>query len=409
MALKGEVRVRHVGQPVRGRIVAPVYAFDKLVIPAGSEINGQISEIEGISVGLRTELALNADFTPPRRVEVEFDDLTLPGGKHVAVQTKVTPGSGQLLDFVSAADEPNAKKSVASEAARQTHEAKQRAKDEWNAALNQVKQPGKLHRLKRYLLAQSPVHPQYIDSGTIYFAELQAPLDFGSEPLTPETAQSIGDISPAGGVVHARLEMGVTSAANHKGDPVNAVITQPLIENGRLIVPEGSILEGSVIQVRSARHLSRNGQLRVAFHDLRLPDGVPQTIEANVESVEAGKSGAVKLDSEGGARATTSKKRYLATTVEIGLAGLAARGDPDAKTADTAGTPGSRAAGGGGGFKLVGALLGAFVRSRALSYSMGAYGAGMSVYMHFIARGHDVVFPKDTAMQIGLGVHEATP
>ena len=33
---------------------------------------------------------------------------------------------------------------------------------------------------------------------------------------------------------------------------------------------------------------------------------------------------------------------------------------------------------------------------------MGAYGAGMSVYSNFIARGHDVVFPKDTAMTIGI-------
>ena len=30
-------------------------------------------------------------------------------------------------------------------------------------------------------------------------------------------------------------------------------------------------------------------------------------------------------------------------------------------------------------------------------------------YTHFIARGRDVVFPKDTAMQIGLGVHDAMP
>jgi hypothetical protein len=34
---------------------------------------------------------------------------------------------------------------------------------------------------------------------------------------------------------------------------------------------------------------------------------------------------------------------------------------------------------------------------------MGAYGAGMSVYSRFIARGHEVVFPKNTAMEIGIG------
>jgi hypothetical protein len=37
---------------------------------------------------------------------------------------------------------------------------------------------------------------------------------------------------------------------------------------------------------------------------------------------------------------------------------------------------------------------------------MGAYGAGMSVYSHFIARGTEVVFPKNTAMQIGVGTRK---
>jgi disulfide bond formation protein DsbB len=64
-------------------------------------------------------------------------------------------------------------------------------------------------------------------------------------------------------------------------------------------------------------------------------------------------------------------------------------------------------AGGVGGFKLVGALMGALVQSRAFGYTMGAYGAGMSVYRNFMARGHEVVFPKNTAMEISLGTRAA--
>jgi hypothetical protein len=34
----------------------------------------------------------------------------------------------------------------------------------------------------------------------------------------------------------------------------------------------------------------------------------------------------------------------------------------------------------------------------------------MSVYSHFIARGRDVVFPKNTSMEIGIGTRaEPTP
>ena len=64
---------------------------------------------------------------------------------------------------------------------------------------------------------------------------------------------------------------------------------------------------------------------------------------------------------------------------------------------------GAQVAGGVNGFKLLGMALGLAVHSRALGYTMGAYGAGMSVYSGFFARGHEVVFPKNTAMEIGIG------
>jgi hypothetical protein len=75
----------------------------------------------------------------------------------------------------------------------------------------------------------------------------------------------------------------------------------------------------------------------------------------------------------------------------------------DHGVAHTGNDAGARVAGGVNGFKLVGMALGLAVQSRALGYTMGAYGAGISVYSHFIARGHEVVFPKNTAMEIGMG------
>jgi hypothetical protein len=39
----------------------------------------------------------------------------------------------------------------------------------------------------------------------------------------------------------------------------------------------------------------------------------------------------------------------------------------------------------------------------------GAYGAASSIYYKFLARGRDVVYPKDMAMVIGLGTRESKP
>ena len=87
------------------------------------------------------------------------------------------------------------------------------------------------------------------------------------------------------------------------------------------------------------------------FHDLVLPEGVEQKVEASLAGVEAAKADNVKLDSEGGAQATSPKTRYLNAGVSIGLAALSTRGDPDAKTANPAGNTGNRVAGGAVGFK----------------------------------------------------------
>jgi hypothetical protein len=376
------------------------------VLPVGTEVLGRVTKIEDLSKGKRAGAVLNADFTPTRKLEMEFSELVPADGKHISMHTSVTPGSGQVLRLTTTAEK---KKTIKDVAAAKTGEAKQQAKQEWDNAMKQLKMPGKMHRLERFVQSQLPIHPQYIPAGTVYFAELNDPLDFGSEPLTPEQALSIGGALPPGSVVHARLITPLTSATTQKGDEVEAVLSRPLFDGDHLILPQGSRLRGSVLQVRPARHLKKNGQLRMTFHELTPPDGVAEKIEATLEAVEAAKSGNVKLDAEGGAEATTSKTRYLSTAFSLWLAAASGGGDHDRGDAggSAAGDPGGRAAGGAGGFKLVGIALGVLVRSQAFGRAMGAYGAGRSVYSNFLMRGREVMFPKNMAMDIGIGQRDA--
>jgi hypothetical protein len=409
VALDHEVQVKKLGQPVHARIVEPVYAFDHIVVPVGSEIVGEITRIETPSGGKRTEAALNADFTPLRKVEVGFHELVLPDGRRFALHTTVTPGTGQVIELVTAAkannndkEKKNGVKDLASEKANQ---AKQQAHQQWDSAMKQLKTPGRLRRLERYGEAQLPVHRQYIPAGTVYFAELQEPLDFGNEVMTIPMASSIGTALPEGSVVNARLITPLSSATARQGQAVEAVLSQPLMDGERLILPQGSRLMGTVKQAQPARRMKKNGQLRIAFSELVPPDGIAQKVVSTLEGVQAGKDANVKLDSEGGAEATTSRSRYLGTAVSLGLALVAARGGEDH---DHDGGNNNGAAGGLGGFKLVGMVVGAVARSRAFGTTMGAYGAAVSVYSHFIARGREVVFPKNTAMQIGIGTRAPT-
>jgi hypothetical protein len=404
VAIESEVRVKRVGQNVSARLMDPIYAFDQLVVPIGAEVRGEVTKIEPVSGTGRTLAGLDADFTPVRKVEVTFTDLLLPNGKHLPILTSVTPGSGQVMQFVTAPDR-DPKKSTKDVASEKTKEATQQAREQWNNAMQQLKTPGRVHRLERYAEARLPIHGQYIPAGTIYFAELEDPIDFGSEPLSADKASSIGGPLPEGSVVHARLLTALSSATAQKGEEVEAVLSRPLFDGDHLLYPQGTRLLGSVAQVQPARHMKKNGQLRIAFHQVALPDGVEQKVQAALVGVQSGKDANVKLDSEGGAEATNSKTRYASVALALGLAAIGSS-DRDGDGGGPVVTAGNSR-----GFKLVGILANALARSRALEYATGAYGAGRSLYNNFLTRGHEVVFPKNTAMDIGIGarVASATP
>lgn len=392
-----EIRIQKVGQPIHGHLVEPVYTFDKLVLPVGTEVNGQITKIEGVSASRRTLAALDADLTPARKIAVEFTELSLADGEHIPIQTSVAPGSGQVIRFATAAENQK-KKGVKDAVTEKERQAKEEARRQFDSAMQQVKEPGKLRRAEKYAVAQLPVHPQYIDAGTMYFAELSTALEFGSEPLTPETAESMNSEIPEGTIVHAHLMTPLNSASTRKGAEVEAVLSRPLINDGKLIIPQGSVLKGSVVQVQPARHWKRNGQLRFVFRDLLLPNGVESKVEAMLQGVQSGAADNLQLDSEGGAQTKTSKTRYLRTGIAIALATAAHEDEVR-----------NRAEGGAGGFKVVGIVLGAAVHSQPLAIAMGAYGAGRSIYNNFISRGTDVVFAKHTALEIGVDTRGAAP
>lgn len=412
VALDQEVRIRKVGQPVHGRVVDPVYCFDQLVVPAGSEVTGKITGIDGVSKLNRTVAAMNADFSPPRRVHIQFDELVLANGTHLPLQTVVSRASQGVLQFVPANAKENT--SVATEAKKAASgnlsELWQEAKRQWDAAKTQLQTPGKMHRLTRLAVAQLPYHPQYMDPGTSFNANLQEPLEFGTEVLQPEALSVIGNSPPSGSIVHALLVTPLNSATTKKGQPVEAVISQPLVVSNHLFLPEGSRIKGSVLQVRPARRLNRNGQLRIMFHQVVPPSGIEQTVEASLEGVEVAKGEHLSLDAEGGAQVTTPRSRYLTTTIAVALAASSMSPDHDRGLhSGNEGNAGGGAASGASGFGVVGTIVGTLSHSRVVASGFGVYGAAMSVYSHFMARGRDVVYPKDMSMVIGLGTRDSKP
>jgi hypothetical protein len=399
VALENEVAIKKIGQPIRGRIVEPVYAFDQLAVPVGSEVLGKISEIEKPSKEKRAEALLNADFTPERSVTVEFDELILPDGTHIPIKTNVSPGTSQPV-HLAARESEQEKKGVASKA---IEDARNQIQQQWNAGVSQVKTPGRIHRLERYLLAQLPFHEQYAPAGTRYNAELLEPLNFGAEPYSSQTMSLVGTPPPAGSIIHALLITPLSSANAKKDQSVSAILSEPLFSaNHELILPQGTRMEGVVVQAQPAREFKRNGELRFVFRKLELPEGAERTVTASLEGVEVGRTDNMELDSEGGAHSVSPKTRYLSTGISLALVAASSIPDFD-EGVHGSGMTGTRAAAGGAGYRLVGIALSVAIHSRPLAIGLGSYGAALSIYTHFLSRGQEVVFPKNTPMDIGFG------
>jgi hypothetical protein len=410
VALDTEVRIRAVGQPIRGKTTEPVYAFDKLLIPTGTPVNGKVSAIDPVAKKTRTLEAMDGNFSPVRAVHVQFDELVLSDGRRVPMHTVASPAPDGVLRFVPANEKTAKTNKVEDAASKKVSALRQEIHRQWAEVQKQIHEPGKMHRLKRLAVAQLPVHPQYIETGTSFNADLQQPLDFGTESLQPEALTNIGAPPPSGSVVHARLITPLNSSTSKKGDAIEALITEPLVASDHLILPEGSIIRGSVMQAQPARRLARNGQLRILFHEVAPPNGMEQRVVTSLEGVAVAKGEHLKLDAEGGAQVTTPRTRYLTTGIQIMLAAASANPDGDHHLHEGGGgDAGSSAANGASGFRFVGMVVGALARSRVVATGFGVYGAASSVYYHFLARGRDVVYPKDMAMVIGLGAREDKP
>src|SRR5947207_2443983 len=93
-------RVRSkLNEPVHGKILDPVYAFDREVIPTGTEVLGKVTRLKPVGTWKRLSSMLGGDFTPLHDAEITFDTLVLAGGKRVPIQTVVSSQGNVLVRF----------------------------------------------------------------------------------------------------------------------------------------------------------------------------------------------------------------------------------------------------------------------------------------------------------------------
>jgi type IV secretory pathway VirB10-like protein len=414
IALDRRVPIGRVGEPVQGTLVQPVYAFDRIVAPAGTKVLGHVAAVNTASRKERAQAIMGGNFTPLRSAQVEFDTLVLGNGRHLPIQTRVSPATAEVVHLSVAGQQQGNKHSVVS---RAVGNARRQIKREKNQMIAEVRRPGRTHRLKEWLISQLPYHRQFLSAGTRFTAALENPISLGSARVAASELKSVGTTPPADSVIEAVLVTPLSSATAHHGTHVEAIVTRPVFSNGHgLIIPEGSELEGEVVQAKPAgrMRLHRNGILRFTFQKIQAPHGVPHLVEGSLQGVVVDKKEKLKLDPEGGAHSTTSKMDYAAPAIAVLIAAAAAAPDVDVRPdgrvyTDTNGPAGGQILGGGLGYKLVGMGIALGMHYQPVTAGFAAYGAARSVYSHLLSRGQDVVFPEDTPMEIRLGERRSPP
>lgn len=402
---------RRSGEMVEARLLDPLYAFDREVAPAGAQVLGTVVRLDSVSKMKRAAAILSGDFTPLHEAEVEFTSLVLPDGRHVAIHTVETPGLNSIADLhpKKSSAAPNQNTGVLGTAKAQV---KDKIDSTRKSVSDVVRAPDKKEQLEDFLWAKLPYHPQRVRRGTRFDAELINPVEFGAATLKPDDLRLLGSQPPADSFVQARLITPLDSSSAKQGEPIEAVLSRPLFSpDHKLLLPEGTRLTGAVTTVRPARWFHRGGQLRFNFQSIDLPAGIKlptllaekpavHTI-ATLQAAEPNGKTSVKVDEEGGVKATESKTRFLAPVLAAFIATKSADNDVSKRTGLPESNTGGRTLGGASGFGLLGAA--AAKASPQLARALGLYGLAWSVFANVVAHGKQVEFQRNAAIDVRFG------
>lgn len=402
------------GEAVKARLLEPLYAFDREVAPAGSEVFGKVVRLKPTTGMARAAAILGGDFTPLHQAQVQFTTLLLPGGRRVSLHTVATQALNSIADL-----NPNKKKAAASnQHTGVLGTAKAQVKDRVNGAKqtisDMVRAPDRKERLEDFLLAKLPYHPQHLRRGTRFDAELADPVQFGTAVVPLQSMRMLGSQPAADASVEARLVTALDSDSSTQGERVEAVITRPLFSGDKqLLLPEGTRLVGAVTMVHRARWFHRGGQLRFNFQNIELPDALKSTGQAEhstrtlamLQATEQDAKKPVKVDEEGTVKSSDSRTRFIAPAVAYVIASRAADQDVNKRTGVPESNTGGRSLGGASGLGLLG--VAAAKASANVASALGYYGLAWSVYSNVIARGREVEFNRNASINIRFGERAA--
>lgn len=118
--------------------------------------------------------------------------------------------------------------------------------------------------------------------------ELDASVMPANVPTQISEPRRIHLTIPQGARLTILLSNQVSSERSAIGDPVEGTITSDVIDRGRVVIPEGSVVRGAVTDAHPLREIDGYASLAFTFDTLATPDGNEYPISASFARIRAG-------------------------------------------------------------------------------------------------------------------------
>ena len=122
---------------------------------------------------------------------------------------------------------------------------------------------------------------------------------------------------PEGTLVKVKLREDLSTLTTKPGTKFTAEVTEPVMRDGVVIVPVGSVLEGWVTWVRGGKRIGGPAAIHLEPRTITLPDGAQDLLRARV--IDTDRWDSTKVDEEGTIlRRDTGKKTIAAMSLAVG-------------------------------------------------------------------------------------------
>ncbi|HUA18694.1 MAG TPA: hypothetical protein VMB25_08115 [Bryobacteraceae bacterium] len=178
-------------------------------------------------------------------------------------------------------------------------------------------------------------------------------------------------VVPTGTKVPLSMINSISTKTAAEGDRVYLETVFPILENGKVVIPPGSYVAGTVTETKRPGRVKGRGELWIRFDSLTLPNGVTRDFRARVSGLD-------------GTASETLNKNEGKIKAEGNKGG-------DAETIGEAGAGGA----------TIGGLAGAAARHAAMGAGIGA-AAGLAAGLVgvLLTRGPDAVLARGTTMEM---------